>query len=254
MMLRLQRIIPAAVTLMLLPLALIHADEPDATEIVKKLDELYRSESSYAEFEMDIVTPHWARTLRMLAWTEGMEKTFLRILSPAKEKGVSTLRIGNEMWNYLPKTDKVMKIPPSMMMSSWMGSDFTNNDIVAEYTYLDDFHFKLITLEDPEENLLYVESIPKEGVPIVWGKVITAVRESDYIPVWEKYYDEDGELMRIMNFLEIRDFDGKVIPSVMEVIPANKEGHKTVVRYLEIDFNPDVPDDVFSLRNLRSRG
>lgn len=247
-------VIALAVAAALLPFALVHADEPDATEIVKKLDELYRSESSYAEFEMEIVTPHWARTLRMNAWTEGMEKTFLRILSPAKEKGVSTLRIGNEMWNYLPKTDKVMKIPPSMMMSSWMGSDFTNNDIVAEYTYLDDFHFKLITLEDPEENLLYVESIPKEDIPIVWGKVITAVRESDYIPVWEKYYDEDGELMRIMNFTEIRDFDGKVIPSVMEVIPANKEGHKTVVRYLEVDFNPDVPDDVFTLRNLRSRG
>jgi len=251
---RLRYIIPMAMAIVLLSLALIHSGEPDATEIVKKLDELYRSESSYAEFEMNIITPHWERTLKMDAWTEGMDKTFLRIVFPAKEKGVSTLRIGNEMWNYLPKTDKVMKIPPSMMMSSWMGSDLTNNDIVAEYTFLDDFHYRLVTLEDPEEDLLYVESIPKEGIPIVWGKIITAVRDSDYIPVWEKYYDEDGELMRVLNFLETRDFDGKVIPSVMELIPENKDGHKTVVRYLHIEFNPGIPDDVFSLRNLRSRG
>jgi outer membrane lipoprotein-sorting protein len=229
------------------------AQEPSAVEIVKKLDELYRSESSYAEFEMEITTPHWERTLRMNAWTEGMEKTFIRILSPAKEKGVSTLRIEDEMWNYLPKTDKVMKIPPSMMMSSWMGSDFNNNDIVAEYTYLDDFHFKLITPEDAVDSLLYVESIPKEGVPIVWGKVVTAVRRTDYIPVWEKYYDDDGKLMRVMNFEDIEEFDGKVIPSVMELIPQNEEGHRTVVRYLDVDFNPNMSEDVFSLRNLRSR-
>jgi outer membrane lipoprotein-sorting protein len=241
------------IVVLLLPLTTNAADEPDVTEIVKKLDELYRSESSYAEFEMEITTPHWTRTLQMNAWTEGMEKTFIRILSPAKEKGVSTLRIEDEMWNYLPKTDKVMKIPPSMMMSSWMGSDFNNNDIVAEYTYLDDFHFKLVTPEDAVDSLLYVESIPKEGVPIVWDKVLTAVRKSDYIPVWENYYDDDGKLMRVMKFGDIREFDGKVIPSIMQLVPQNEEGHETVVRYLDVDFNPDISEDVFSLRNLRSR-
>ena len=105
-----------------------NASQADVEEIVKKIDELYRSDSSYAEVEMQIVTPHWERTLRMIAWTEGMEKTFIRITSPPKEMGVATLRISNEMWNYLPRTNKVMKVPPSMMMSSWMGSDFTNDE------------------------------------------------------------------------------------------------------------------------------
>lgn len=104
--------------------------ELNVREIVKQIDELYRSESSYSELEMEIITPHWERTLKMKAWSKGMEKTFIRILAPAKEKGMVTLRIGNEMWNYLPKTNKVIKVPPSMMMSSWMGSDFTNDDLV----------------------------------------------------------------------------------------------------------------------------
>ncbi|MEJ2722432.1 MAG: outer membrane lipoprotein-sorting protein, partial [bacterium] len=103
-------------------------------KIIKDIDELYRSKSSYSEIEMHVVTPHWERTMAMNAWSSGMEKTFVRITAPQKDKGMATLRIGNEMWNYLPKINKIIKIPPSMMMSSWMGSDLTNDDIVKEYS------------------------------------------------------------------------------------------------------------------------
>ncbi|MBN1155034.1 outer membrane lipoprotein-sorting protein [candidate division KSB1 bacterium] len=225
----------------------------DVRKIVKHIDELYRSESSYAELEMEIVTPHWERTLKMKAWSRGMNKTFIRILAPAKDKDVATLRIENEMWNYLPKINKVIKVPPSMMMSSWMGSDFTNDDLVREFTWLDDYEFELIEPDSADEDLLYIQLIPKEDLPIVWGKVILAARRSDYIPVWEEYYDEKGKLMRVMNFLEIKTFDGKTIPSVMELIPQDKEGNKTIIRYLDIDFDLNIPDDTFNLRNLRSR-
>ncbi|MEE4310256.1 MAG: outer membrane lipoprotein-sorting protein [candidate division KSB1 bacterium] len=229
------------------------SSQPDVGEIVAEIDELYRSESSYAELEMEIVTPHWKRTLKMKSWSKGMEKTFIRILAPAKEKGVATLRIENEMWNYLPKTNKVIKVPPSMMMSSWMGSDFTNDDLVREFTWTEDYNFELIRPEYAKEDLLYIKLIPKEGLPIVWGKIILAARKKDYIPVWEKYYDEKDKLMRLMNFKEIKTFDGKEIPAVMELIPQNEEGHKTVIRYNELEFNVDISEDTFSLRNLRSR-
>lgn len=119
----------------------------EVTEIVKKIDELYRSATSSGEMEMEIITPNWQRTLRMKVWSKGMDKTFIRILEPQKEKGVATLRLGNEMWNFLPNVNKVIKIPPSMMMSSWMGSDFTNDDLVSEFTLLEDFTYKLITPE-----------------------------------------------------------------------------------------------------------
>ena len=229
------------------------SSQPDVEKIVEKIDELYRSRSSYSELEMQIVTPHWERTLKMRAWTEGMEKTFIRILSPAKERGVATLRVGNEMWNYLPKANKVMKIPPSMMMSSWMGSDFTNDDLVREFTFVDDYTYQLINPDDAQEGFLYIEFIPRKGLPIVWGKVIISVRDEDYIPVWERYYDERGNLMRVMSFKDIKEFDGRKIPSLLDLIPQTKEGHKTVIRYLDIDFNVALPPEVFSLRNLRSR-
>ena len=225
----------------------------DVMEIVRRIDELYRSSSSFAEVEMEIVTPHWQRTLRMKVWSRGMDQTFIRILSPKKEQGVGTLRMGNEMWNYLPKTNKVIKIPPSMMMSSWMGSDFTNDDLVREYTFLEDYIFNLFTPEGAEEDLLYVECRPREGVPIVWDKVTIAVRASDYIPVWQKYYDEKGTVMRIMHFREIRTFGTRLIPALVEMVPQNREGHKTVIRYLDIIFDQEIAEDVFSLRNLRKK-
>lgn len=224
-----------------------------AEEIVKKIDELYRADTSKAVVEMEITTPHWKRTLKMDAWSRGMDKTFIRILEPKKEHGIATLRIGNEMWNYLPKTNKVMKIPPSMMMSSWMGSDFTNDDLVKEFTFLDSYHFELTTPENPEQGTVYVKCTPKEGLPIVWGHIVIAVKESNTMPLWQKYYDEKGKLMREMVFKEVKTFGDREIPSILELIPQSKEGHKTELRYLEAQFNIQLDEEIFTLRNLRTR-
>ncbi len=225
----------------------------DVKAIVKRIDELYRSETSQAHMEMQIVTPHWERTLALEVWTKGMDRTFILITSPKKEKGVTTLRIGNEMWNYLPKTNKVMKVPPSMMMGSWMGSDFTNDDLVKESSMLDDYTYQLITPADAQPDHLYIQLLPKENSPIVWGKLIVAVRASNLIPVWQHFYDEKGRLMRVMNFKDVQPFDGKTVPSVMEMIPQNKEGHKTVVRFVDAEFDKRIDEKIFTRRNLRKR-
>jgi outer membrane lipoprotein-sorting protein len=224
------------------------ADE--AEKIVKKMDELYRSSASEALVEMEIITPHWQRTLKMKAWSQGLDKTFIRILEPNKETGIATLRIGSEMWNYLPKTNKVIKIPPSMMMSSWMGSDFTNDDLVKEFTFIESYHFEMTSPALPEPGTVYVKCIPKEGLPIVWGYVVIAAGQTDYMPVWEKYYDEKGNLVREMLFKEVKAFGNRRIPSVMELIPKTKEGQKTVLRYLEAQFDIAVDSNIFTLRNL----
>ena len=230
-----------------------HTASPDVEEIIKHIDQLYRSKTSHADMEMHIVTPHYERTLKMLIWTKGTNRTFIRIAAPKKEQGVATLRIGNEMWNYLPKVNKTMKISPSMMMGSWMGSDFTNDDLVKESSMLDDYTYELITPEDASPDLLYVQLIPKEDSSIVWGKIIAAVRASDYIPVWQHFYDEKDKLMRVLNFKEVKTFGRKTIPSVMEMIPQNKEGHKTVVRWLAATFDSNVDDKIFTRRNLQKR-
>lgn len=227
-------------------------DRPGVEKVVNAIDRLYRHDSSRTTMEMEIQTPHWTRSLKMEAWSEGMDKTFIRILEPRKERGMGTLRIEGEMWNYLPKTNKVMKIPPSMMMSSWMGSDFKNNDLVKQFTFAEDYRFSYTEVDDPEPDMLYIRAVPKPGRPIVWGHVLMAVERESFIPRWEKYYDEDGELMRIMRFDNVQEFDGTRIPAEMSLIPQNKEGHKTVLRYLEAEFDLTIRDSVFTLRNLRT--
>lgn len=228
------------------------ADSLDVKALISRIDSLYRAESSYSELKMEIITPHWERTLTMKAWTEGLDKTFIRILSPAKERGVGTLRIENEMWNYLPKTNKVIKVPPSMMMSSWMGSDFTNDDLVKEFSLFEDYTYELTEPEDPVDSLVYVSCIPLPERPIVWGNIVIAARRADTIPVWQKYYDEDGKLMRLMEYSDVTVFDGRKVPAVMTMIPQDEEGHRTTMRYKELEFNVDVSEGIFTLRRLRT--
>ncbi|MCP4686390.1 MAG: outer membrane lipoprotein-sorting protein [bacterium] len=241
--------------LTLLPAATVwsQTNSDEVNRIIKEIDELYRSKTSYSELEMEIVTPHWQRTLAMYGWSEGMDRTFIRLTAPKKEKGVATLRIENEMWNYLPRTNKIIKIPPSMMMSSWMGSDFTNDDLVKEFSLFEDYTYKLIRPEGAEDSLIYVNCIPREDLPIVWGNIVIAARERDHLPVWSKYYDEKGVLMRVLNYTNVQNFGDRVIPATLEMIPQNKEGHKTVIHYRKLEFDVPLDDDVFSQRRLRSQ-
>ncbi|MFP4432418.1 MAG: outer membrane lipoprotein-sorting protein [Spirochaetota bacterium] len=227
-------------------------DRPSADEVVKRIDELYRADSSYAEMEMAIITPNWERTLRMRAWSEGTEKTFIRILEPRKERGVGTLRIENEMWNYLPNANRVMRIPPSMMMSSWMGSDFNNNDLVRQFTFTEDYDFDYAEVDDPDEGILYIRAVPKEGRPIVWGHVMLEIHAESLLPRAERYFDDEGDLARVMRFSEVESFDDRRIPSVLELVPQDEEGNRTVLRYLEAEFDIDIPEGTFTQRNLRT--
>jgi outer membrane lipoprotein-sorting protein len=228
-------------------------DAPDVRELVKRVDRLYRSSSSYGELEMIVDTPHWSRTMRMRLWTEGMEKTFIYITHPRRETGTSMLRIGTEMWNYLPKINKVMKVPPSMMMNSWMGSDFTNDDLVKESSLLRDYDARFVVPEDAEPGLFYVELTPREDSPIVWGRILTTIQKDDNIVVSMVYYDEKGRKMRVLRFSEITDFGDRRIPAVMEMTPLSKEGHRTVIRYKKAEFDLKIRPGTFTLRNLQKR-
>ncbi|HEB02189.1 MAG TPA: outer membrane lipoprotein-sorting protein, partial [Nitrospirae bacterium] len=222
------------------------AQEIDIKEIVDKVDRILRSDTSVSKMEMSIETPNWKRTLTMDMWTEGLDKTLIRVLGPAKDRGVATLRTGTEMWNFFPKINKVMKVPPSMMMSSWMGSDFTNDDLVKESSMTRDYDYRLI--ENPDTEHYYVELTPKADIPIVWGKIVITARKSDYIPIREEFYDEDGTKMRVMELKEIKPMGGRTVPTVIELIPLNKKNRKTTIRYLEAEFDAPLDKDVFTLR------
>ena len=223
-----------------------------AADLIDRVDKLYRSESSYSELEMRIVTPNWERRLALQMWTWGMDRTFIHITAPKKDAGMATLRDAKEMWNYFPKIGKVMKVPPSMMMSAWMGSDFTNDDLVKESSLLEDYDSRLLP-EGEEPGFYYVELVPREQAATVLGRIEIVVRREDLLPVRQVYYDEKGRRMRIMELKEVRELGGRKIPVLLELVPLGKQGHRTVIRYLDARFDEEVDESVFTLRNLRKK-
>lgn len=220
----------------------------EVKELVSRMDELYRAKTSQTKMELHIVTPQWERTLTLEAFSEGMNKTLIRILGPKKDQGIATLRVEDQMWNYFPKVNKVIKVPPSMMMGSWMGSDFTNDDLVRETSLAEDYEMSLLK---PDGGLYVVELKAKEDAAIVWSRLLLYIKEKELYPVRFEYFDDQNKLARKIVFKDLKSFGTKTIPSVMEVIPSDKKGHKTVIRYLKANFDEALPKDLFSLRSLR---
>jgi len=243
------------ISILLLVPTLSAAAVPTGREVVDRMDRLLRGETTVGLYEMEITTPTWSRTLRLRAWEKGREKTFIRILAPAREEGNATLRRSFEMWNYLDNIERVIKIPPSMMLLSWMGSDFTNDDLVKESSIVNDYEHTNRGVVDVDGQKAYlVEAVPREDAPVVWGKVVLRVRTGDYVPLSEEFYSEHGELVRVLTFSEIRRMGGRTIPARWEMVPLKKEGHSTVFRILEIAFDQKVDDGIFTLRNLKGFG
>lgn len=237
--------------------AAVAASQPDVSEVLQSLDQLYRSQNSHGFITMHIVTDHWERTLEMESWSQGEDKTFILVHSPAREAGSATLRIDTEMWNYLPNTNSTVRIPPSMMTGSWMGSDLTNNDIVKEITYAVDYTAEFIDEPegtDPIDGAFYLRLTPKQSTPVVWAYIECAVTLDPMLPLWEKYYDSRNSLIKTITFSEIETMDERTIPTVMRIIPADKEGQSTTITWSEISFNQGVDSDIFTLANLQSGG
>ena len=230
------------------------AKAQSARDILEEVDQLLRGDSSHGRVTMAITTEHWARELEMEVWSLGTDHSLVRVQSPAREAGTSTLKAGQEVWNYLPRVDRTIKVPPAMMMGSWMGSHFTNDDLVKESSIVDDYDFE-IAFEGERDGVEVWEFdlIPKPEAPVVWGKVEYQVRKSDMMPTWVLYYDESGELMRTMEFSEYTTMGGRVVPARMDVIPSDKPEERTTLIYHELEFDIGLDASYFSLRNLRAR-
>jgi len=229
-----------------------HAVPLTAAEILNKVDDLYRGASSHGKMKMEVVTAHWTRALSLEIWSKGKDKSLIRILAPLKDKGTSTLRSGNDIWNFLPKVNRVIKLPSSMMSASWMGSHFTNDDLVKESRFTKDYDFE-ITKEEAKkgERVVEITCMPKPEAPVVWGKVEVDVRLSDYLPLNIRYYDEGLHLARTMTFSNFRVMSGRELPATMILIPADKPGEKTELDYDDISFDVSLRDEFFSLRTLQ---
>jgi outer membrane lipoprotein-sorting protein len=202
---------------------------------------------------MQVTTPNWARTLEIEAWSQGRDLSLFKILAPKKERGTTTLRRGNEIWNYLPKVRRVMKLPSSMMSASWMGSDFSNDDLVKESRMTRDYTFAWgDTTELDGRPVREVVCTPKEDAPVVWGRLsVIATDESQPLPVKITYYDEDLREARIMRFSDVKTLGGRRVPARLVLQPVHKPDQRTIMVYDELDFETPIDADLFTLQSLK---
>jgi len=229
-----------------------HAQELTAMDIIKKTDELVRGKSNYAEMEMKIVRPKWERTLKFKTWAKGTGYSIVYIDYPIKEKGQVFLKREREMWNYVPSIERMVKIPPSMMMQSWMGSDLTNDDLVNASSIVVDYDHTILKEEEKEGyDCWVIELKPKEDAPVVWGKIISWVTKKGYMTLRNEYYDEDEYLVNTETLSHIKNVGDRIMPTRYEIIPANEPGNRTILEFTHITFNIAIDDGFFSIQNMK---
>ena len=203
---------------------------------------------------MSVATRRWKRSMTLEVWSEGTEKALIRVLSPKKEEGTATLKIGSDIWNYLPKIDRTIRIPTSMMSAAWMGSHFTNDDLVKESRLVRDYAIEIAFEGEQDGGSVYEFSLtPYPQAPVVWGRISFRVRKQDLMPVWARYYSEDGVLKRTLTYSEYRTMGGRLVPTRMRMTPEDKPHEFTEVVYEDVRFDLPIQERTFSLSALRKR-
>ncbi|MEW5851771.1 MAG: outer membrane lipoprotein-sorting protein [Myxococcota bacterium] len=229
------------------------AMDPTLAEILRIQDESARGSSSVGTMTMRIKTAQWERTLTLKTWSQGTNKTLVRIEAPAKEKGTATLKVDGDIWNYLPKVDRTIKVPGSMMSASWMGSHFSNDDLVRESRFTDHFTCQFLQKADPAAGRHHhvVECTPRPTAPVVWGKVQLRVRAEDKLADQVTYYDEKGALVRTMTFSGFDVVGGRKMARRMQLTVADRPNELTEIHYDEITFDVKHPEQTFTLQALK---
>jgi len=226
---------------------------PSAKEIIQKSDERFNGEkSSKSVMAMTIVRPTWERTVEFKNWSGGRDFTLTLITAPARDQGQSFLKRYNEMWSWNPSIDRLIKLPPSMMSQGWMGSDYTNDDILKESSMIVDYEHSLDAEETIEGFDCYkIEMAPKAEAAVIWSKVYKWVTKDEFIQIKSEYYDEDDDLVKSDFAYEFKKMDGRLIPTRIEIVPADDSGKKTVLYIKEIQFDIDLPESYFSQQNMK---
>lgn len=223
---------------------------PETKKVTDHLDALYRSDSATGRMRMEVVTAHYERTLEMDSWSRGEDLALVVIRSPAREAGTATLRTDEGLWNYAPRADRLMRIPSGLLSDSWMGSHFTNDDLMRESSYDDDYDTTLSWAEEGGTRYLQMRLVPKPSAAVVYTRIVFILTADEWLPVRADYYDDDAKV-RVTHFRDVRDFGGRRVPAVMDVRPTDKPKERTVVTYLDLKFDMDVPKRVFTPRGLR---
>lgn len=224
-----------------------------AREVMKRTMDQMRGNTLQAEMVIRTVRPTWSREMSVQTWMKGETFSIIQILSPAKDRGVAFLKRKKEVWNWIPTLERSIKLPPSMMSQSWMGTDFTNDDLVKESSAVEDYTHTFVRDSIVQENQCYgIELIPKPEAAIVWGKIVVYVDKKNFIELYTKFYDEENNLVNTMTAYDVRVMGGRLIPSRVEMVPTDKKGQKTEIIYKNIVFDKPINDNFFTLEQLRS--
>ncbi len=227
----------------------IESGLPDAAALLRGIDELFESTGTTAHVEITIVTPKKTRTMRMRFWSKDDDHALMVVDSPPRDAGTATLRVEQNLWNYLPKISRTIRVPPSMMMGSWMGSDLTNDDIVQDSSLEEDYDSTVIgRSENPPGWLMRLDAKP--DMVGLWNRIDIVFEEGTGLPLMTQSYDRKDRLSRTMLFEDVQVMGGRRVPTVMRIIPEREEGRSTEFRYLSLDFNVDLSGDTFSLARL----
>ena len=226
---------------------------PDPKQILTEADAKMRGiNSSQGSMKMTIIRPTWTREMSMKSWSKGQDYSLILVTDPARDKGTAFLKRNREMWNWQPSIDRTIKLPPSMMSQGWMGSDLTNDDLVKQASIVVDYTHKILGEEEIEGRTTWkIELIPLEDAAVVWGKVIMWVSQKEYLQLKTEFYDEEDYLVNTIYGKNIKEMGGKVLTSLMEVIPAEEEGHKTTIEYLDLVFDQKIKESFFSTQNMK---
>ncbi|HHC6596463.1 TPA: outer membrane lipoprotein-sorting protein [Vibrio parahaemolyticus] len=240
-----------AALLFLLFTSLSYAES--AFDIVQKSDQAMRGKSSYSEATMEIVRPDWTRSMTMKSWTKGTELSLVLVTAPAKDKGSASLKRHREMWNWVPSIERVIKIAPSMLSQSWMGSDFTNDDLINQSSIVVDYQHALLGNDSFEGDKVWViEATAKPDAPVVWNKVTLWIAQSTYLQRKVEFYDEFDERVNVLTTYDVKELGGRKIATRMEMKPVDKPGNKTIFTTHQAQFDFDINDDFFSQQQMKS--
>ncbi|MDA3890596.1 MAG: outer membrane lipoprotein-sorting protein [Salinivirgaceae bacterium] len=224
----------------------------DAKEIIRKMDDKLQGNSNESVMQMAIVRPKYTRTIEFKNWSLGRDYFMTIVTAPAKDKGQVFMKFKNEIWSYNPSINRMIKLPPSMMSQGWMGSDYTNDDLVKQSSMVDDYRHTIVGEETIEGRLCYIiEMIPNDNANVVWGKVKVYVDKVLYISMKSEYFDEEEYLVRTELGKDVKTFDGRELPSIIEIIPAEEPDNKTIITIKSMDFDVDVKGSFFSQQNMK---
>jgi outer membrane lipoprotein-sorting protein len=233
--------------LILIVFSALNLNSQTALEIIEKADSKMRGASSYSEMSITIVRPKWQKTMTMKNWSEGNDFAVSLVTSPAKEKGSVFLKRKNEVWNYLPSLERTIKLPPSMMTQSFMGTDLTNDDLVKQSSMVVDYTHKILTEDNVRGFTCWkLELTPTEEATVVWGKLVVWIDKKDYMQLKVEFYDEDEELVNLMEGYEAKMYGDKKLLSRIEFIPLDDEGNKTIIEYNVWEFDQEIPSNYFT--------